>query len=178
MKKQGATVVDITIPNLTELLRDSSLIDFEFKGDLAAYLAARPTAPVRSLGEILQKGLYHAALESSFKRRNSTKGRDSEEYQKALAKRKETMQAVLKVMDEQKLDALVYPTIRRKAARIGDPQTDTNCRLSASTGFPALTVPAGFTDDELPVGIEIYGRPFADARVVALGYAFEKGSPH
>jgi Asp-tRNA(Asn)/Glu-tRNA(Gln) amidotransferase A subunit family amidase len=178
MKKQGATMVDVAIPNLTELLRDGSLIDFEFKGDLAAYLAARPGAPVRSLDEILQKGLYHWALEPAFKRRNSAKGRDSEEYRKALAKRLETQEAVLKVMDEQKLDALVYPTIRRKAARIGDPQTDTNCRLSASTGFPALSVPAGFTDDGLPVGIEIFGRAFADARVVALGYAFEKASPH
>lgn len=178
MKKLGATVVDVAIPNLTELLRDSSLIDFEFKGDLAAYLAARPAAPVRSLDEILQKGLYHSALESRFKIRNSAKGRDSAEYQAAFAKRKEILHAVLKAMDEQKLDALVYPTIRRKAARIGEPQTDTNCRLSASTGFPALSVPAGFTDDGLPVGIEIFGRPFADARVVALGYAFEKASPH
>ena len=177
MKKLGATVVEIAIPNLTELLRDSSLIDFEFKGDLAAYLAARPAAPVRSLDEILQKGLYHAALEATFKRRNIAKGRDSE-YQKVLAKRKETQQAVLKVMDDQKLDALVYPTIRRKAARIGDAQAGANCQLSASSGFPALSVPAGFTDDGLPVGIEIYGRPFADARLVALGYAFEKASPH
>ena len=178
MKKQGATVVDITIPNLNELLRDSSLIDFEFKGDLAAYLAARNAAPVRTLGEILQKGLYHAALESTFKRRNTTKGRDSAEYQKALEKRREIERAVLKVMDDQKLDALVYPTLRRKAARIGDGQGGSNCQLSASSGFPALTVPAGFTDDGLPIGIEIYGRPLADARVVALGYAYEKASQH
>jgi amidase len=178
MKKQGAMVVDITIPNLNELLRDSSLIDFEFKGDLAAYLGERPAAPVRSLGEILQKGLYHAALESTFKRRNTTKGRDSAEYQKALGKRKEIRQAVLKVMEDQKLDALVYPTMRRKAARIGDGQAGSNCQLSASSGFPALSVPAGFTDDGLPVGVEFYGRPLADARMVALGYAYEKGSPH
>lgn len=178
MKKHGATVVDLTIPDLNELLRDSSVIDFEFKGDLADYLAARPTAPVRSLGEILQKGLYHTALEATFKRRNNTKGRDSDEYRSALAKRKAIQEAVLKAMDDAKLEALVYPTIRRKAARIGDAQAGANCQLSASSGFPALSVPAGFTDDGLPVGLELYGRPLSDARLVALGFAYEKASPH
>lgn len=55
-------------------------------------------------------------------------------------------QTMLKVMTEQKLNALAYPTLRRKPARIGEPQRGTNCQLSASTGLPAISFPGGFTD--------------------------------
>ena len=42
-KAQGAEVVDITVPGLDDLLRDSSVIGDEFKFDLAAYLAKSRT---------------------------------------------------------------------------------------------------------------------------------------
>jgi len=77
-------------------------------------------------------------------------------------------------MDELLLDALVYPTIRRRAARIGDPQGGSNCQLSATTGLPALSVPAGFSALGLPTGLELLGRPLQDARLLALGFAFEQ----
>ena len=59
-------------------------------------------------------------------------------------------------MEEQKLDALLYPTMKRKPARIGEPQGGSNCQLSASTGFPAISMPAGFTGDGLPVGNNLW----------------------
>jgi len=49
MKGQGAEIVEVSIPNLTELLRDPAngflLIRQDFKFDLNAYLAAHPSAP-------------------------------------------------------------------------------------------------------------------------------------
>ena len=51
----------------------------------------------------------------------------------------------------QKLDVLVYPTLRRKPTLIGEAQIGTTCQLSASTGFPAISMPAGFTVDGLPM---------------------------
>ena len=56
-KAQGAEVVDVAVPGLDDLLRDSSVIGDEFKFDLAAYLAKHPNAPVKSLGEIIDRGL-------------------------------------------------------------------------------------------------------------------------
>lgn len=41
------------------------------------------------------------------------------------------------------------------------------------TGMPALTVPAGFGDDGLPIGLQLMGRPGTDATVLAAGRAFE-----
>jgi hypothetical protein len=90
-----------------------------------------------------------------------------------MAKRVEARDAVLASMNELSLDAIVYPTIRRTAARIGDPQRGSNCQLSATTGMPALSVPAGFTGAGLPTGLELLGRPLEDARLLALAFAFE-----
>jgi Asp-tRNA(Asn)/Glu-tRNA(Gln) amidotransferase A subunit family amidase len=178
MGKAGAVIVPVAMPELNGLLNGSSLIDLEFREDLAAYLAQNPNAPVHSLGEILDRGLYHSSLEAVFNRRNASKGRDSEEYRKALEKRAALMEAVVKVMEEQKLDALVYPTIRRRPAHIGDAQAGSTCQLSAATGFPALSMPAGFTADGLPVGVEILGRAFEDAKLVSYAYDYEQSTHH
>ncbi|MBM3791768.1 MAG: CHRD domain-containing protein, partial [Acidobacteria bacterium] len=178
MEKAGATAVDVLIPDLLRMLESSGVIDHEFKTDLSKYLARSPAAPVRSLGEILERGLYHSMLERTFRRRNSAPTRDSEEYRKATDRRRELQAAVRRLMERENLDALVYPAIRRQAAVIGEPQGGSTCQLSASTGFPALTVPAGFTEDGMPVGVELLGLPRNDARLVALGYSYEQATRH
>jgi len=53
-----------------------------------------------------------------------------------------------------------------------------NRRLSPVIGFPAMTVPAGFTADGLPVGLEFMGRPFAEPTLFKLAYAYEQGTHH
>jgi len=176
MKNLGATVTEIKMPDLSDSLRDVSLIDFEFKFDLADYLSRRKGAPVLSLGEILQKGLYRAELEQPLTRRNAAEGPGSEEARKAVDRRKRLQQMVLKVLEDNKLDVLAYPTMRRKPARIVDPQSGSNCQLSAATGFPAISMPAGFTEDEVPAGVELLGRPFTDVQLVGMAYAYEQAT--
>lgn len=43
---------------------------------------------------------------------------------------------------------------------------------------PAASVPAGFTSDGLPVGVQIVGRPFEDARVLRVARVFEQATLH
>jgi amidase len=81
---------------------------------------------------------------------------------------------VLRTMDDQRVDVLVYPTVRRKPAVIGEGQNGSTCALSANTGFPAITMPAGFTADGLPVGLEALGRPMSDDRLVAMAFGVER----
>ena len=170
----GAETVEVKIPGLEALLRGSSVIDAEFKFDLMDYLARFPNAPVHSLGEILDRGAYHAALEDSFTRRNAVPARETDAYRRARIRRTAVRDVVLAAMDEQKLDALVYPTLRRKPAVIGEAQEGSNCQMSPSTGFPAIAMPAGFTDDGLPVGVELLGRAWAEPDLLAMAYAYEK----
>jgi formylglycine-generating enzyme required for sulfatase activity len=82
-------------------------------------------------------------------------------------------QAVEAVLAEHRLTALVYPTLRRKPARIGDLQRFGNCQLSAHSGLPALAVPAGFADG-VPVGMDLLGSAFTEQDLLTLGYGIEQ----
>jgi Asp-tRNA(Asn)/Glu-tRNA(Gln) amidotransferase A subunit family amidase len=178
MKAQGAEVIEIAFPGLDSLVSNTSTINHEFKFDLQDYLAATPGAPVSGLGDILERGLHHSALEATFRTRNAVAARETEALKRVRARRDTLHDAVRRRLDGERLDALVYPTIRRKAARIGETQPGANCQLSAATGMPALSAPAGFTNDGLPVGVELLGRRFDDARLVALAFAFEQATHH
>lgn len=178
MKKAGAETVDVTIPDLDALTSASGLINFEFKFDLMDYLARVPNAPVKSLGEMLDRGLYHAALEQTFRRRNAVETRDSEAYRKALEARRSLARSIAAALAAERLDAIAYPAMRRRPAILGEPQGGSSCQLSAQSGLPAISMPAGFTPDGLPAGIELLGAAWSDARLVALAYALEQAASH
>ncbi len=175
---QGAEVVDVTVPGLQDLTRKASVINYEFKHDFIDYLAANPGAPVASLTDVLERGLYHQALEARFRLRERVGTRDGADYRAALDWRTILRAAVVQVMEDNDLDALLYPTMVRRPSRIGEPQGGSNCSLAPNSGLPAITVPAGFTPDLLPVGLEILGRPLSDTGLVSFAFAFEQSTDH
>jgi len=174
MAHAGATLVDVTVPELRDALSGTSVIAAEFKWDLADFLAAWPDAPVHSLREILDKGAYGPAVENVLRRADSVEARQTPEYQAALQKRDAVRRLTDELLARERLDALAYPVLTRKAARIGMPQRGNNCQLSAATGLPALAIPAGFTPDGLPVGVELLGAAWSEPRLLALAYAYEQ----
>ena len=175
-KTQGAEVVEVSVPGLDDLLRDSSVIADEFKFDLADYLSKQPNAPVKSLGEIIDRGLHHAELDATFRLRNQPEKRETEHYRQAFVKRRALRAAVMATLEELRVDALAYPTLRRKPALIGEAQGGTNCQLSATTGLPAISMPAGFTPDGLPVGLELLGGAWEEAKLLKYAYAWESSA--
>jgi amidase len=79
------------------------------------------------------------------------------------------------------IDAVLYPTSTVPPLKIGQEQpfSQMNCELSAYSGLPAVTVPAGFTAaDELPVGVELLSRPFTEPLLIALAYSYEQATMH
>ena len=169
----GADTVTVEVPSYDSLIAGSSVLALEFKWDLLDYLAAVPNAPVSSLAELIATGLAHESVLPTLRRSEAVAARDSEAYRAALAKRGPLQDAVVAAMDAARVDALAYPSIRTTAALVSEPQRGSNCQLSASTGMPALSTQAGWSGD-LPVGLELLGRPFDDARLVALAYAMEQ----
>ena len=174
LKKAGTEVIDVVIPGLDDLLRGSSMIDYDFKFDLADYLAQSADPPVKSLAEVLDRGLFHTALESGLRARNAIESRESDQSRRARIKRTALRQAVEATLEEHRLAALVYPTLRRKPARRGDAQGPSNCQLSATSGLPALGLPAGFTDDGLPIGMDLLAGAFREEDLLSLGYSIEQ----
>jgi amidase len=174
MKARGAVAVDVAIPGLDSIVNRASVINYEFKYDLIDFLARVPGTHVAGLSDILERGLYDVALESPFRRRDSLGTHDNPAYRAALARRIVARDMVVAFLDTNHFDALVYPTMRRKAALIGEPANGSTCQLSAVTGLPALSVPAGFTPDGMPIGVELLGRPLADAVLLAFAYDYEQ----
>lgn len=177
LKALGADVVEVNMPDFDDLIAGSSAIVLETKFDLIDYFARPGGAPVKSLREIIDKGLYDRALELRHKSADTASARDSESHRKVIAKQAVVRARIIAFLDSLKLDAIAYPTSTRKPVLAGDPQLGGTCALSAQTGLPAITMPAGFTSDGLPTGLELMGRPFSDARLVAYAYAFEQAGP-
>jgi len=85
---------------------------------------------------------------------------------------------------------LIAPTLTTPALPVDDPSvswpdgsaesaTDTYVRFSAPanvTGLPSLSVPCGFTDAGLPIGMQIIGKPFAEPVLLAVGQTYEQAT--
>ena len=178
MRGLGADFLDIEEPDLTEVVADASVIGQEFKFDLDDYLAATPGAPVRSLEELVATGAYHEIVDGGLRNSLGVESLDTEEYRTRLERRDAARATITALMDENGLDALLYPTIRQTARPVGDPQPGSSCAISAVSGLPAISVPAGYADDEMPVGLELLGPAFGEPELIAMAYAFEQATGH
>lgn len=184
----GAEIVDsLEIAGLVELLREAGS-NHETETSVDAYLAELDDPPVESLVEIA------VSDELTARRRHDHIGSlnrttDEPAYLESQAAREKLRIAVLAAMAEHGLDALVYSTFDHSPALIppdvltnpdasDDYGKGSNRGLSPALGFPALTVPAGFTSDGFPVGIEFLGRPFSEGILFGLGYAYEQATMH
>ena len=76
-----------------------------------------------------------------------------------------------------RLDAIVYPTLSVKPDRIDAAENTTApdaTNIANLTGFPDLIVPAGFSDNRLPITISFLGTAWSEGKLLSLGYSFEQ----
>ncbi len=184
MTTLGATVVRVSIPDLDQLTRGLSLMSFEFRTAFDAYLASLgPAAPVTSLAELVARGGFHESMRSGLEGDlKFADGPGSPAYQRMWARRQALRQAVMTVLAEHKLDAILYPHQKRLVVPIGEDQAERNGVLSNSTGFPALTFPGGFSPPTasapigVPVGLELLGPEWSEPTLFKLAFAFEQAT--
>ena len=156
-----------------------------FKYDINRYLASHgDRVPVKTLAEVIKSGRFHPSVQRRLEQaeQGPENGPDTPECHAEMAYRDQVRQAVLKTMETLKLDAFVYPTWSNPPRLIGDlnsPHGDNSQFFSPTTGFPAIQVPMGYTRGaQLPAGMTIYGRPWDEATLFKLAYAYEQATQH
>jgi Asp-tRNA(Asn)/Glu-tRNA(Gln) amidotransferase A subunit family amidase len=183
LRKAGAEIVDpIIIPDLKALIAkrarsvedDDAMFELFFKGGKAPF-ATRSAA--------MASPLFQKVANSA--RRRWTTPSSSEQQLASLRARDTLMSNMLKVMADHRLDAIVHKAVEHQPTLIRDgvnpPYVDQKGAPHINTFLmfvPSIVVPAGFTRDNLPAGITFLGRPYADASMIQLAYAYEQATQH
>jgi len=178
LESLGAEIVPVEIPQLMDLFDVGfNVILGDLAGDLEAYLASHETAPVRTLTELLATGSVHPEVAPILQAATNDAIQNTPAYHEAIENRARIRQVLEETLGAHRLDALAYPTILRVAAPLGEPQLGSNANASADSGLPAISLPAGFDHSGHPIGLELLGTAFADAKLVALAAAIERALP-
>lgn len=166
LEKAGATLVSGT--DLPHLRSDASVLLYEFKMCLNAYLSTNPSLRCHTLKDIIdfygdhpQEGLKYGMsilLDAEY---NTSGTCTDPKYilDKAACQRGAQEEGLLKLMDDNGIDVLVSPGISD---------------ASPISGYPSIIVPAGYTSDNMPFGVTFVGRPFSEPLLIRAAYAFEQ----
>ncbi|MEJ5227852.1 Asp-tRNA(Asn)/Glu-tRNA(Gln) amidotransferase subunit GatA [Thermodesulfovibrio sp.] len=104
-------------------------------------------------------------------------------YKKALQVRTLIKRDFEKAFEE--VDYIVTPTAPSPAFKIGE-KIDDPLQMYLSdiftisvnlAGVPAISIPCGFNSQGLPIGLQIIGKPFDEAGLLQLAYAYEQSTP-
>jgi Asp-tRNA(Asn)/Glu-tRNA(Gln) amidotransferase A subunit family amidase len=188
----------------------------ENKFSMNLYLAERGDATIKTNSDLVEKANWLS--DPSYPDYKSTRvTQDKQTFldmSDRMLDRFQVQTMILQCMQEMDLDAMAYPTSNTPPEKLGSPGAEPRGggrgRTSSSSlgrqGFPAITVPAGFTtemydrvvdpdapkDDEgnpgtklvgpvaakLPVGIDFVGRPFGEPTLLKIASAYEAKTGH
>jgi amidase len=198
MRKSGATIVDIRFP---KWLLDAKLEFYnairmpEFAAQIKDYLATIGPDYPKTIEDLIDRTNRFTAPRADgarpnparwawFRRDASSGSLEDYRYTSVRDYGLPLMRAALEgIFAAEKLDAIVYPTSPRRPVLLTVPPDTAPASPTASatnfanlTGFPDLIVPAGFTGDNLPVGISFFGPAFSEPKLLSLGYSFEQAT--
>jgi amidase len=186
MEAGGATVVRFELPAYDTLSTQVATDRFEARTVMDAYFATLgPNAPVTSFRQLVETKTASPDIQKTLEAELAVEdGMNAPAYKDRTLNRDKLRMAVSAKMAELGIDAILYPLQRVlvSAANQSD-QPERNGTLSNGTGFPAVTFQAGFSAPTasaplgVPVGAELLGRDFSEARLLSLAYAVEKAAP-
>jgi amidase len=184
LRAAGAVIVDnIALPDMQDLLSKRSLGPTENEDSFQEYFSRSSRQPFESIQAMVAAPKFSTITNFAQARFGGTPS--LQKHYTYLTTREELMTSVLRVMADHELDAIVYKAVEHQPTLIEDGVTPpfVNTKgvphLNAFLVYvPAIVVPAGFTVDNLPVGLTFMGRPYADGKMIALAYSYEQATQH
>jgi amidase len=198
MRKAGATIVDVRYPKwLLDAKQEfyNAIRRPEFHVQIAEYLKTTGPGYPKTLEEMIERSNALTGVRADgaapnpgrwtlFKREAESGTLDDYRYTSVRDHGLPMVRAAVEgVIAAQRLDAIVYPTSPRRPGMIAESGAAGGGAGFASatdianlTGFPDLIVPAGFTGDNLPVGISFFGPAFSEPKLLSLGFSFEQAT--
>lgn len=192
MKAQGAIIIDpVTLPHLTELGDpEMTVMLYDFKHDLNAYLAERKGLKVKTLADLIAFDKREAAREMPwfgqdlFEQAQAQGPLTDQAYLDALAKAKRLSgpEGIDAALQANHLDALLAPSwgpayltdlVLGDHVVSGNPTIGGASQPAAVAGYPSITVPAGWAHG-LPVGIVLFGTKWSEPTLISIAYGFEQ----
>ncbi|MGH7677674.1 MAG: amidase family protein [Gemmatimonadaceae bacterium] len=185
LRARGATVLDsLPMPEMDSVFRVQREGCNRFKADLEKWMASTGNkTPVKSLDEVVRSRRFHPSVQVRLEAgQRATVSPDSQPGCVQAGQLRADVRRVLgAAMDAAQLDAIVYPTWSNPPRLIGDlntPHGDNSQVYSPLTGWPAISVPMGYTRGTLPAGMTILGRAWSEATLIKFAYAYEQATRH
>jgi amidase len=186
LKREGAEIADpADLPSHGKWGDpEMEVLLYDFKADLTAFLAARQSARVHSLADVIAFNERNAAREMPYFAQEimvnaQKKGPLTEKaYMDALSlcRKLSRAEGIDAVVAKYKVQAIVAPTTGPAWVTDwlnGDHDTGGCSTPAAVAGYPHITVPAGFLHG-MPVGISFFGPAWSEPALVKIAYAFEQ----
>ena len=189
MRSAGATIVDFIVIEDFDALNEDIKSCSSFRYDLKKYLNSLDDPPIDDVSSLLESNEYaiesKSVLEylSQFPLDISPNERENPcIIWPNHPLRNQLLENTIRAMDENNLDALVYPTWSNPPASINKANEeylgDNSQLLVPAAGLPAVSVPMGFWQNRLPAGIQLTGRPYSEGLLIEIAYGYEQTTYH
>jgi Asp-tRNA(Asn)/Glu-tRNA(Gln) amidotransferase A subunit family amidase len=188
LKAAGAILSDpVVIPKLQELLATRATNSAISREALKVWLGRNPSSPFKTREDIQKSPDVDKIFPppKAVQWKNNLPEPDLVKYGEYLAARNQLMINLMKVMADNHLDAIVHKSVEHQPTPIKDgtnPPYVSNKGIPTLNTFlifvPSITVPSGFTADNLPTGITFVGKPYSEPAMLKLAYSYEQATHH
>ncbi|KAF2670262.1 amidase [Microthyrium microscopicum] len=176
----GTTLIDIVIPKLDHYVAITNIYMSRSRFDINNFLQTRPALKT-SVQSIAASNSYHPSLALFRKLSTSFESPfDDPMYAQRIEEHAEFQRLVIGIMTENKLDAIAFPSVKIPAPLVSDvvgtrfeDDFPSNTIVGSQLRFPAISIPVGFTDEGLPVGLELLGVLYQEQTLLELAFGVE-----
>ncbi len=180
----GAEIVDpVVVPDMAALTARRVFSRADSHAAYDNYFAGSAEKPFATREDVANSPLFESLMPRT--RDRWSRSGSEEAYYASLKARETLMTNLLKTMADHRLDALVHKAVEHSPTLIKDgvnpPFVEQKGSPHINTflqSVPSVVVPAGFTSEGLPAGITFLGRPYSDATMLRLAYAYEQATHH